>query len=63
MFCAVHFGGGVVGVLTVPLFSYEYGVLYHWDTKSAYVSTGQYGVLYHWDTKSAYVSAGQGTRI
>ncbi|XP_052799363.1 putative ammonium transporter 1 [Mya arenaria] len=33
---AVHFGGGVVGVLSVPLFSYDYGVIYHWDMKSGY---------------------------
>lgn len=34
----VHFGGGLVGVLTVPFFSYDYGILYNWDQKSAYVS-------------------------
>lgn len=41
LFCriSVHFGGGLVGVLAVPLFSHEYGVVYNWDTKSAYVRT------------------------
>ncbi|XP_045176658.1 putative ammonium transporter 1 [Mercenaria mercenaria] len=33
---AVHFGGGLVGVLTVPLFSSDYGIIYNWDKRSAY---------------------------
>lgn len=38
LFCvSVHLGGGLIGVLTVPLFSYDYGVVYNWDLKSAYV--------------------------
>lgn len=36
---AVHLGGGVVGVVSVPFFSHEYGILYKWDLQSAYVST------------------------
>jgi hypothetical protein len=35
----VHFGGGLVGVLTVPLFSNDFGIVYNWDLRSAYVST------------------------
>ncbi|KAH3883459.1 hypothetical protein DPMN_007416 [Dreissena polymorpha] len=33
---AVHFGGGFVGVLSVPFFSHRYGIVYHWNLKSAY---------------------------
>ncbi|XP_076114294.1 putative ammonium transporter 1 isoform X1 [Mytilus galloprovincialis] len=32
---AVHFGGGVWGVIACALFSTEFGVLYHWDKRSA----------------------------
>ena len=35
---AVHFGGGVIGVLAVPLFSKDFGVVYFWDRTAGLVS-------------------------
>lgn len=33
---AVHLGGGLVGVLSVPFFSKQYGMVYNWDLRSGY---------------------------
>ena len=34
----MHFGGGIVGVLCVPLFSKDFGIVYFWDRASCLVS-------------------------
>ncbi|XP_032222678.1 putative ammonium transporter 1 isoform X2 [Nematostella vectensis] len=34
--CPVHMGGGVWGVLAVPLFNYKTGILYRWNKYSFY---------------------------
>ena len=35
---AVHFGGGVVGVIALAFFSKDYGVVYNWNKASGIVS-------------------------
>ncbi|OWF37328.1 putative ammonium transporter 1 isoform X2 [Mizuhopecten yessoensis] len=43
---AVHFGGGTWGVIAVAFFSTDFGILYHWDTRSGlYLAWQLVGVL------------------